>query len=356
MPARYVPGQANPYFPKHRFHGIAVNSSYQSLDECRLHHVVCPSATIKQAIAAYILSPELLWETFQQEAEELVKVNGRFHGNEQERNRRINAAYAKLWLADNRFQWAGLAAFASKQVGCGMLHSTRLSEKSEADIRNAVLRSGSNTEFAAASLEPGLIDYGADHMLQRLGFGNLHLFLDIYPIHRFFMERGPDDFERYLPFRNNKKYPAHWEVDRKVLPFGFPFQEILQGFKELNRGEIVESVKSLASHEQVNILQKILYNDGDMQRALAANQLAWAIGFPSGVYEEVKLTLSAQCRAKDGWTSFFPRLPQAKLWVSGERMAFVFRAAAQFNKLLNGKERAELERSLRSIAAGGGVQ
>ena len=40
-----------------------------------------------------------------------------------ERNRAINAAYARLWLHDERFQWAGLAAFASKQVGCGLLHA-----------------------------------------------------------------------------------------------------------------------------------------------------------------------------------------------------------------------------------------
>ena len=40
-----------------------------------------------------------------------------------ERNRAINAAYARLWLHDSRFQWAGLAAFASKQVGCGLLHA-----------------------------------------------------------------------------------------------------------------------------------------------------------------------------------------------------------------------------------------
>jgi len=213
MPTQYVPGQPNPYFPKHEFHGIPVFGSFQCVDECKLHHVVGAAANVEKAVAAYILTPERLWGTFQVEAEELVKVNGRFDGNEQERNRRINAAYAKLWLADNRFQWAGLAAFASKQVGCGMLHSTQLSEHSAEELRTAASRSGSNTEFGASSVEPGLIGYGANFMLQRLGFGNLHLFLDIYPLHRFFMERGPDDFEKYLQFRNSKKYAVHWEVD-----------------------------------------------------------------------------------------------------------------------------------------------
>lgn len=56
-------------------------------------------------------------------------VNGSLEGNVRERNRRINAACARLWLADQRFQWAGLAAFASKQVGCGLLHSAEAIQK-----------------------------------------------------------------------------------------------------------------------------------------------------------------------------------------------------------------------------------
>ncbi len=356
MPTQYVRGQPNPYFPKHEFHGIPVFGSFQCVDECKLHHVVGTAANVEKAVAAYILTPERLWGTFQMEAEELVKVNGRFEGNELERNRRINAAYAKLWLADNRFQWAGLAAFASKQVGCGMLHSKTLSARSAGDLRNAAVYGGSSTEVAAMSLEPGLIRNGADFMLQRLGFGNMHLFLDIYPLHRFYMERGPIEFEKYLPLRNNKKYAVHWEIDSNILPFGKPFPEIGRGFGQITKEDIENSVKSLAAHEQLNILQKILYNDALMQQALAANQLAWAIEFPSGVYEEVSLTLSSQCRARAGYTTFFLSQRNAKLWVADERMKFVFEAADKFGALLNCKQRIDVERSLRSIAAGGGVE
>ena len=76
----------------------------------------------------------------------------------------------------------------------------------------------------------------------------------------------------------------------------------------------------------------------------------------SGVYTEIQLTLSAQCKAKDGWTSYFPRLKSAKLWVVEERMQFVYRAAARFDELLRGRERPYVEASLRKIAAGGGVE
>ena len=45
------------------------------------------------------------------------------------RNRVINSAYAQLWRLDNPFEWAGLAASASKQVGCGLLHAAQSIEK-----------------------------------------------------------------------------------------------------------------------------------------------------------------------------------------------------------------------------------
>ncbi|WP_244105275.1 DUF2515 family protein [Burkholderia ambifaria] len=58
------------------------------------------------------------WRHFQRQAEAIVS-----DGDPISINRRINAAYAQLWLDDRRFQWAGLAAFASKQVGCGLLNA-----------------------------------------------------------------------------------------------------------------------------------------------------------------------------------------------------------------------------------------
>jgi hypothetical protein len=357
MSSVYVPGKLNPYFPKHKFHGVKVYGSYQRIEECKLHHYVGPAATVEKAVAAYVLSPEQLWATFQEEAENLIKVNGSFDGREEERNKRINAAYAKLWLADNRFQWAGLAAFASKQVGCGLLHAAKLSERNNDELRAAVNWAGSSTEAAGLSAVPAMIRNGADFMHKQLGFGNEHLFLDIYPLHRFFMERGWKELNAYLDKRHNKKYPpAYWNVNSKVLPFGTPFQEIRKGFQRIEEGDLAGSVESLAWHEQVNILQRIMYNDPGMQDALAKNQLAWAMHFPSGIYTEIQLTLSAQCKAKDGWTSFFPSLKSAKLWLVEERMQFVKRAATRFEELLRGRERPYVEESLRAIAAGRGVE
>jgi hypothetical protein len=355
MPTFYVPGKPNPYFPKHKYHGIEIGQNIKPIQECRVHHYVGPAATVEKGIASYQLTAAHLWLTFQKEAEDLIKVNGEFIKDDVERNKRINAAYAKLWLADNRFQWAGLAAFASKQVGCGLLHANQLSKRNEDELRAAVNWGGSSTEAAGLSVAPTIIKNGADYMYERLGFGNMHLFLDIYPLHRFYMERGPKQFDAYVANRQAIAEKVEWTA-KKYLKFGVPFDEIRQGFKRIGEGNLTESVRLLARHEQVNILQAIMYNDRDMQYALAKNQFAWAIGFPSGVYMEIQLTLSAQCRAKDGWTSYFPRLKDAKLWVVEERMKFVYKAAERFAELLSGSQRPYVEESLRKISAGGGIE
>lgn len=357
MPSHYLPGKPNPYFPKHQFCGVPVYGSYQRIEECKLHHYVGPGATLAKGVAAYVLTPEHLWATFQAEAEDLVKVNGSFEGNEDARNKRINAAYAKLWLADNRFQWAGLAAFASKQVGCGLLHAAVAVVKSRREREQFELSVAAAFPGAEAAVGPQAVtEGGAAYMHDRLGFGNEHLFLDIYPLHRFYMERGWKEFNDYLAKRQNNKYPVYWNVDRRILPFGAPFREVREGFRRIEDGDLLKSVELLAQHEQVNVLQQILYNDRSMQRLLALNQFAVVTNLsPTGDAEKIELTLSAQCKAKDGFTLPFSSEKYAKLWVVEQRMRFVLRAANQFNKLLEGPQRSRLEESLRAIARGEGV-
>jgi hypothetical protein len=294
MITRYEPGKPNPYFPVHKYHGIPLNRNIRQPEEWKSKGYVKMDGHSYRGIVVELLTPEHLWETFQREAEDIIKVNGTFIEDDKERNWRINAAYAKLWLADNRFQWAGLAAFASKQVGCGLLHAHRLSKRSRKELKGVVNAAGDNTDPAGMSIGPGVIRNGADFMYERLGFGNKNLFLDIYPLHRFYMERGFDEFIKYLPSRQNIKGRVSWDA-KKYLDFGKPFQEIYHGFEFVENKKPTESVLALARHEQINILQAVLYNDPKMQSALAANQFAWANGFPSGVYMEIQLTLSAQC-------------------------------------------------------------
>lgn len=305
MSVQYIPGKPNPYFPIHKYHGIPVGRNIRPIEECRVHHYVGAATELEKGIAVHLLTPEHLWATFQTEAEDLLKVDGKWIDDGKERNRRINAAYARLWLADNRFQWAGLAAFASKQVGCGLLHAGDVIQKARREreqIQRSFAAAGVSGVEYATIMQMGT-EVGAHKMYKRLGFGNKHLFLDIYPLHRFFMERGAKEFNLYLEKRQNKKYAVHWEIDRDTLAFATPFREIRAGFGQVAANNPHEAVTLLAYHEQVNVLQTILYDDNIMKGLLGLNQLAWATGFPTGDYTEIQLTLSAQCKAKTGLTS-----------------------------------------------------
>jgi hypothetical protein len=236
------------------------------------------------------------------------------------------------------------------------LHSAETIEKNRLareDLQYSIASAMPGAE-AAVGLQAGM-EAGAAYMYQKLGFGNAHLFLDIYPLHRFYMERGWQEFNTYLEKRQNDKYPFHWAVKRDKLRFGTPFREISTAFEQIEWGNVAMSVEFLAQHEQVNILQKILYDDAVLQKLLAMNQYAWASNFPTGYYEEIQLTLSAECRAKTGFTSWFSKDKAAKLWVADERMYFVRQAAKRFDLLLNSTERPRVEDSIRAIAAGGGV-
>lgn len=353
MPSRYVPGMPNSFFSKHKYFGVPVNRNIHSISELAVTTLPGPNGISRKAVEVEVLTPEHLWATFQVEAEDLIRVNGRLDGNEQERNSRINSAYAKLWLADNRFQWAGLAAFASKQIGCGLLHSADTIARNRREREQMQLSIAA--AFPGAEITTGVqaaTEGSATFMHRQLGFGNKHLFLDIYPLHRFYMERGFKEFTDCLAKRQNKKYAVHWDVDKAVLPFGTPFREIRQGFEKIEEGSLAKAVEYLARHEQINILQRILYNDPMVQRLLAANQYALVTGMSRGDAEAIELTLSAQCKAKDGLTLPFSKDRFAKLWVAEQRMKFVLRAAEQFDKLLNGPQRPLVEESIRPIAAG----
>lgn len=127
-------------------------------------------------------------------------------------------------------------------------------------------------------------------MYGKLALGNLSLFLDIYPLHRFYMMRGYKGLETSLNYRREIKDKVLWpEEARKRLEFGYPFRDISMGFKAIEDGNIKESVERLAQHEQVNILQKIIYDDTD--------------------------------------TSWLPKLTTVRLWDAKDRMPFVLRTA-----------------------------
>lgn len=309
------------------------------------------------AIAVPILTCASVWLRVQKEAEDWIAPGGKLIADPKLRNRRINAAYAQLWLADRRFQWAGLAAFASKQVGCGLLHASRLVDDAAAEI-GAFARSGNfdETAMVAANIMPSTVMASAEYMYGQLALGNTALFLDVYPLHRFYMLRGMKSLKDCIESRNSISDRVIWPISHEKLKFGRPFKEIVASFSQVDRGEIRESVISFAQHEQINILQAAIYNDFLMRRALDGNQFSWATGFPSGVANAIELTLSAQCMAMaGGQTVSFSKLKFAKLYDQDQRMVFVKSAAKRFDEMLLGGDNFFVEKSIEAIAADGEI-
>ncbi|MBB3241827.1 hypothetical protein FHW68_003353 [Pseudomonas sp. Tn43] len=371
------------------------------IDDQRLNHNSTPVADCEcKEVRLYgsktlvtdvpILTCACLWRTFQREAEEIVAPKGVLIADPVERNRAINAAYARLWLHDSRFQWAGLAAFASKQVGCGLLHAAdsveRISDEREtrqvlrdsrresgllttgkmaeqtdalrnyreADARNPV----PSVDFRSAGEDLSLVQQQFRHVHDMMALGNTTLFLDVYPLHEFCAKRGLGELKQCLKARagiyGHSKFPVLWPVRQEKLQFGMDYPEILPAFEAIEAGDIFRSVEYLALHEQKNILQPTIYQDRRLVALLRGNHASYVTGFPSGVAQAIELTLTSQCqRVEDGRTIVFGDNPLADLSDLKQRMAFVLRAATRFDQMLSDHNRSALEQSINEIASGG---
>lgn len=373
----------------------------QPCDDQRLHHNSTPVADCEcQEELLYgsktlvtdvpILTCACLWRHYQREAQEIVAPNGVLIADPVERNRVINAAYARLWLHDPRFQWAGLAAFASKQVGCGLLHAAdsielireehearqRLRESrresglltpermsgqaderrdyKEADARNPV----PSVDFRSAGGDLSVVQQQFRHVHDMMALGNTTLFLDVFPLHEFYAKRGFRELEKCLKARagiyGHPKWPVLWPVGQEVLTFGKSYFEILEAFEAIEAGDIALSVERLAWHEQRNILQTTIYEDRHLVALLRGNHVSYVTGFPSGVAQAIELTLTSQCqRVEDGRTIGFGNNPLANLADIDQRMPFVLKAAGRFDQMLNDHSRGALQQSISEIASGG---
>ena len=301
-------------------------------------------------------TPEDYWYDYQKEAEAIVAPGGVLIADAQARNRAINAAYAKLWLQDTRLQWAGLAAFASKQVGCGMAHASELVAQGPARM-DAISR----TPFGAGEVDSVSMTVAASSAFvhEQLALGNTTLFLDVYPLHRFFQDYGARNLREFIDHRQNIiRRSILWPVGQDKVQFGLKRTQVTDAFDAIAAGNVAKSVHYLADHEQRNILQPGMYANPMFHKAMRANQVSFVMGFPSGIAEAVQLTLASQCQPlSDERTVNFSNDFFADLANVDVRMAFVLRAAQRFDNLLRSPaSRGQIIQSLQIIAAGGGVR
>jgi hypothetical protein len=194
-----------------------------------------------------------------------------------------------------------------------------------------------------------------------LALGNTTLFLDVFPLHAFYKERGLQSLKTCLASRKNiygqNQQPVLWPIKQEKLEFGTYREEILQAFEAIETGNIAKSVVHLAWHEQQNILQSAMYSDEQLVRLLRSNHFAYVTDIPPGAATAVELTLASQCRpSEDNRTIGFSSDYSANLADIHQRMPFVLKAATQFDELLRRSDRHLIEQAILDIAAGRGVR
>lgn len=232
------------------------------------------------------------------------------------RNRRVTAAYARLYQADDRFQWAGAAAFASKQVGCGMQDARKLAGGARWDPRTTQ----------------------AAHAERMLGKGNGAVFADIFPTHRFYQRHGSGGL-------------ATCGTDRPGGPVPLSLTEAFRRLDDPTEANMRASAQLIIEHEQTDILQPAVFDDAEFARTLWLSQTAvntagadTAAAFGA---RPVNVVMSAAC---SGATSFdFTGSDPAD---PTQRLPYARAVVDAFNNAVAGPARAGVDEELTKLGTG----
>jgi hypothetical protein len=157
-----------------------------------------------------------------------------------ERNQMISAAYAKVYLKNRDFKWAGMAAFASMWVGWGM---ASLNQYQAAGIDQLTDVFGLQSRYILSRPE-------SNQLIHLLAAGNNGLFNDIYWQHLAFDHGCTQELIDYAQ-RNGISLPpkqlAAWQI-------------LEQGINTANQEMIWEANTMIASYEQNEFLQSLVYD------------------------------------------------------------------------------------------------
>jgi hypothetical protein len=242
------------------------------------------------------------------------------------RNTMISAAYAKAYVETPHLEWFGAAAFASKQVGCGMAHASKVSDALLPKITDAV----------GITDDSGLL---AKSTIRKLGDGNKAVFEEMYPAHEFYGKNGIDALKRCASERN------------PPLP-----NNVLKGFVQADEGRakhdpalVHKGAETMLWQEQIVTLQKAAYDDALFQRALEVNQ-KWSEGWlPTfGFAQPNKVVFDEACSA-DG-APFF-EMAGGNLGDPNWRWAFAQGTTQRFSDLV-ARQPGVVASALHKIAAG----
>lgn len=223
-------------------------------------------------------------------------------GQTQERIKQIAGHYATMYLETDekgdkqlkgRFYWMGLAAFAAKQVYCGILAMDDMVNK----VSSISSYYGNKLDdfTGAKKIAPEWMKHLEENALsgeelqyvrERMLLGNLFLFLDIYPYHHLYRDL-PCSFFEAINRRNSQNYVSTVKTDLYDLPYckelglikHFAYKEkehLKSAFENIKKTEELlrasngvinkdirkiqwKSLIAIANHEQRVILQNCFY-------------------------------------------------------------------------------------------------
>jgi hypothetical protein len=170
-----------------------------------------------------------------------------------------------------------MAAYASKQVGCGMDSALAQRDMGQ-DLRSTPWWvPGGQTARDLGTAQAA----GAQYTYNALGDTNREVFLDAYPMHRFYAEQGFAKLQACASARPG--------MSQEALK-GF---EYLERFKETgDRKWLTKSSEQLLLHEQIKVIQPLAYDRFMMRRILDTQRVAGGRvpGIPA-----MQLTLTTAC-------------------------------------------------------------
>jgi type VI secretion system secreted protein VgrG len=238
------------------------------------------------------LSCRELWAKYDKQAKDLIAPAG---NDPIERNKIISGAYADIYMKHPEFRWCGLAAYASKQAGCGMQHAEALKQK--------------------WYVPSGVADYSKNVLAK----GNKDIFLDIYPTHRFYEEQGAAKLRECGKERD--EYPL---TEDSVRAF-----ESLDKYKQTgDQKYLAEHTGRIADHEQRFLLQKNIYSSRTFQGMLIGAKQGSKF---TSLAPPIELVLEPGCTGDrksvfQGWD--LANVDQRMKWINGDAMT-------KYNELLN---------------------
>ncbi|MDF3136958.1 DUF2515 family protein [Pseudomonas extremaustralis] len=246
---------------------------------------------------------------------------------------RIAGIYASFYLEKEdggnekfkgRFYWMGLAAFASKQVMCGLDFTT--------------------LAIAAMPIGKPLVDIGKNG----LGKGNFWLFQDIFCWHWFY-SKYPHKFEECSGERNSENLDEKVKSILRKLPWASEALDAIDNFKVKpqvidaflmikqaeetapgrERQELqFKSLLAMANHEQLNILQTLIYENKVFQTVLDAQRNAEGLPF----VPLRSAAFSTACDLKE--PELREQMYEGDLYNAQDRMRFILRTSNKYHQLM----------------------